>query len=1102
MDCALTGVTLNRALLPALVIPMFLAAAPRPALDLAKMPLAFEPNRGQGDRVSQYLARGAGYTIGLRPGAAAIAVREKSGKSNVLQLRFAGASAASRPVAEQPLPGKVNYFIGSDRKRWQSDIPTFAAVTYPRIYPGVDLVYYGNQGNLEFDFRIQPGADPSAIRMVLSGPQHLHIDSDGDLLIAGMRQHKPVAYQETATGRKGIDCHYVLQSDGQVRIALGDYDHHNALVIDPVLSYSTFMGGSLGDAVAAVAVDSTGNLFMAGFTSSANLTTRGGTQNAYAGTNSALFELQFGDAFVAKLNPAGTALVYSTYLGGGGDDAATALAIDGSGNAYIAGFTQSSNFPTTSGAFQKTYKGVAGNDVNGYYDPGDGFLTKLNAAGNSLVYSTYLGGSLNDIALGVAVDSNGNAIVVGGTESTDFPTTANGLARQFQGNNNGSSPAAGDAFVTVVNPAGSALVFSTFLGGSGAEAGTGVAVDGQNNIYVCGITSSGNFPTTQGAFQTTFQNAGSRDASGNALHHGFVTKLSPQGSLVYSTLLGGESSDKPAGLALDSTGAVYITGATQSTKFPTTTGAAQSTYKGRGAAGSLGDVLFGDAFVTKLNPAGSAVVYSTYLGGSADDTGVGIAVDASGNAYVAGSTLSSNFPVTPDAIQASFAGFGGQGMAANPNQGFDSERIRNSGDAFFAKLSSTGALTFSTYFGGSQDDAAFSVAVDAAGNAYIGGDTLSTNLKTSSGALQSSYGGTGTQGPRGDGFVAKISFGGTLPGAAAKVTVLSGFSGTGAAGATLATPFTVQVVDAQGTPVPGVSVSFSATSATVNPATATTDAHGKASTTVTLGTTAGSGSVTATVANVPAASATLTINAAVTAPKVTAIVNDGGFGADVAPGALVAIFTDQPPTQSIFTSPLPWPLTLGGYRVLVNGTPIPIYAVAAVSTGGQIAAELPYETAVGPAQIVVELNGVQSAPLAFTVKTAAPGIFTFNGDRAVVQNVAPDGSVSVNTDTNPVPAGDYIIAYLTGQGPLDHPIGTNQAATADPISRVTLPYSALLGTTPIDIAFLGMTPGQVVLAQANIQIPHDTPPGTYTLVIKIGSASSNGPKITVTAPRQ
>jgi uncharacterized protein (TIGR03437 family) len=1065
--------------------------------DYSRLPLAFEPLPG----ATQYIARGAGFSVAVRPDGASIRIGKGSGKTT--NIRFAGAAAQASANPSDRLPGTVNYFSGSDPHRWRTNVPTYGKVDFAGVYPGVDVTYYGTGSQLEYDFRVQPGSDPSSIHLVFDGPGRPAISSEGDLVVGDVRQHRPAAYQLSVTGRVPVDCRYVIRTRGEVSLALGAYDRRRPVVIDPLLSYSSFLGGSVNDGVTSVKLDAAGNIYMAGFTSSANFPVHSAVQSSYAGVNSPLMQGQFGDAFVAKMSPTGKSLIYATYLGGAGDDFATGLAIDSTGNAYVTGNTQSSNFPTSAGTLQKAYKGIAASDINGFYNPGDGFVAKLDPSGSKLVYSTYLGGSLNDLALGIAVDTAGNAVVVGATNSTDFPTTAGSLYPQFRGNNNFGPFVAGDGFISILNAAGTALNYSTFFGGSGSDGISSVAMDAQNNIYVTGLTLSSDFPVTTGAAQILFHgkpvtNNGFTSTPGDA----FVSKLSSKGTLVYSTYLGGAKTDAAAAIAVDAAGAAYVTGATLSADFPATSGAPQSSYKGSGAVGTIGDAYGGDAFVTKLSPDGTAFLYSTYLGGAGDEAGLGIAVDAAGNAFVTGFTLSSDFPKTSNAVQGSNAGFGGQGLAPNPSQGFDTERVRNTGDAFLTELSSSGALVYSSFFGGSKDDAGLAIALDASGNPYIAGNTMSASLPGSSAGAQAAFGGSGQQWPRGDGFLAKFDFGGKVAPAPAHLDVVSGFVGTGAPLAALSTPFVVDVTDATGVALPNVAVSFSATGATVNPSSAMTDAQGHASTVVTLGATAGSGSVTATVTGLPPVTASLAIGATATGPVVKGVVNGASFQPSISPGSWITVYIDQtvPAAATAYQAPLP--VTLAGFRILVNGTAIPLYAVAPLSPSGtQLNAQLPYETVVGTAQLAVELGGQQSAAFPITVQTVAPGIFLFGDNRAVVQNVAPDGSLTVNTADNPVPAGDYIIAYLTGQGPLDNPVATGGLASGSPLSKATLTYSATLNGSPTPVAFLGMTPGQIALAQANVQIPRDTQPGPYTLVIQIGSASSNAPTITVTNPR-
>jgi len=498
------------------------------------------------------------------------------------------------------------------------------------------------------------------------------------------------------------------------------YDRTHPLVIDPVLSYSTYLGGSGNDFASGIAVDAAGNAYVTGSTDSTNFPT---TAGAFAGVTGS------SDAFVTKLDPSGSTLVYSTYLGGSGDDVARGIAVDASGNAYVTGQTSSPDLPTAN-AFQPVF--VGGPADLGPAGPYDGFVTKLDSTGSTLLYSTYLGGNDADVSFAVAVDASGNAYVAGWTRSSDFPTTPGAFAVSRTG--------ADDAFVAKLDPTGSALVYSTFLGGSNniktanpLDTGRAIAVDGSGSAYVTGYTYSSDFPTTAGAFQTIF-------GSGAFGHVAFVTKLDPAGSaLVYSTFLGGTSGiDEGLGLAIDAGGNAYVTGVTLSSDFPTTPGAFQSVSGGAR-----------DAFVTKLNPAGSLLVYSTYLGGGKHDLASAIAVDAAGNAFVAGTTgpledgcnssfpCTDDFPTTAGAVQPVYGG------------GFR--------DAFLATLDSSGsALIFSTYLGGSGNDSGIGIALDSGANAYIAGATASSNFPTTAGAFQPIFAGGDNRPNPGDSFDAFV----------------------------------------------------------------------------------------------------------------------------------------------------------------------------------------------------------------------------------------------------------------------------------------------------------------------------------------------------------
>jgi hypothetical protein len=696
--------------------------------------LYFEPNRGQTDPQVKFLSRGSGYTLFLTRGAEAVLVlRKPTPKRDPLQppaLAWAGVAPQSEPASPtavvriklvgrnarprvdglDELLGKANYFIGNDPKKWRTNVPMYSTVRYREVYPGVDLVYYGNQRQLEHDFIVAPGADPRSIRFNLVGVEKLSLDSQGYLSLGvrggEVRFEKPRMYQEVDGVRREVSGGYVLKGTHEVSFQVTAYDAGRPLVIDPVLFYSTYLGGSGNDQGFGIAVDSSGNAYVTGSTGSTNFpTTAGAFQTTYGGGSE--------DAFITKLNPTGSGLVYSTYLGAGGgfgNDEAHGIAVDSADNAYVTGSTNSTNFPTTPGAFQPTvpFKNCSAVGCTTV------FVTKINPAGSALVYSTYLGGSGEDGGAAIAVDAAGNAYVAGGTQSSNFPTTP-GVFQPTPGGVSGSSSGVGDVFVTKLNTTGSGLVYSTYLGGSLGEGPGGIAVDASGNTYVAGGTQSSNFPTTPGAFQTTH---------GGGLDTAFVTKINPTGTgLVYSTFLGGNGSDGAAGPVLDAAGNAYVTGNTSSTNFPTTPGAFQATYGGG----------VGDAFVTKLNPLGSGLIYSTYLGGSGQDAGAGIALDSSGNAYVAGYTNSANFP-TVNAVQGAIGG----GL-----------------DAFVTVVNPTGlALVYSTYLGGSGYDQGSGIALDSLPNpnAYVTGFTGSLNFPTTTGALQTTFGGGSF-----DAFVTKIT---------------------------------------------------------------------------------------------------------------------------------------------------------------------------------------------------------------------------------------------------------------------------------------------------------------------------------------------------------
>jgi hypothetical protein len=686
----------------------------------ARLPLTFELNEGQVDNRVRYLCRGAGYTLLLTPSGADLLVAEP--RRQVTQspmtmsfpprvllapgLTVAGSSLTVRRqrqlvgeasvrlqfVSTNPHPqilglarqvGKVNYFIGDNPRRWHTDIPTYGEVLYRDLYPGIDLAFYGKRGQPEYDWVVKPGANPSAIKLRVegsrSGAQGLRIDRQGNLVVREgsgiIRQTRPVIYQTVSGARQVISARYVIQRRNDVHIALGRYDHTRTLTIDPGLRYSTFLTGGVGGQGNAIVADAAGDAYITGYTYN-KFPTVNAVQSAYGGGDY--------DVFVVKLNAAGSERIYSTYVGGSDNDEGTGIALDSSGNAYVAGDTSSNNFPTV-----HPLQAAQGGKTNA-------FVAKLNAAGNGLEYSTYLGGKGDDEAGGVAADSAGNAYVAGTTTSADFPT-AHALQPSYGGGKCSYGPCT-DGFVAKLSPAGTALVYSTYLGGSSSDGANGIAVDSLGNAYITGSTTSSDFPTAA-PFQSTYR-AGTcnQPIPNQPCSDAFVTKLDPAGTqLVYSTYLGGVGETGASGIAVDATDHAYVTGGTASKDFPIVN-AVQPTFGGH---------AYGDAFVSKFNLSGSALEYSTYLGGKDFDSADSVAVDRAGSAYVTGFTFSDNFPVR-NAVQPA----------------------RNSAeDAFVTKLSPAGnTLAYSTYLGGFQHDTGHGIAVDAAGNAYVTGETDSSDF--------------------------------------------------------------------------------------------------------------------------------------------------------------------------------------------------------------------------------------------------------------------------------------------------------------------------------------------------------------------------------------
>lgn len=700
------------------------AARARVQANYAALPLAFEQNQGQTDSQVKYMARGDGYTLFLTPKEAVFSLRSQSnaGKSStehtspgakncatmqeataVVRMKLAGANLPASVSASDPLPGKSNYFIGNDPAKWRTDVPHYARVSYRDVYPGVDLAFHGAQRQTEFDFLVAPGADPTPIAFNFTGARGIKTNGSGDLVIASaagnILLHKPVAYQEANGTRQPVDAQFIPGADNQVRIALGNYDLTRELVIDPAVNvaYSTYLGGSNNDSGYGITFDSSGDAYVTGETSSTNFPTTSGVFQGSLPNGST------GNAFVTKISADGSTLVYSTYVGGKGEDAGNSIALDASGDAFVTGGTSSTDFPVTSGVFQSTCKSCTGTLVD------NAFVFELNPTGSALTYSTYIGGTGSDEGLGIALakDSSGDVVIAGKTSSQDFPTM-----NPLQGYLSGSTTS---GFVTKLNSSGAALVYSTYLGGGDGDSAQGIALDSLDNAYVTGQTFNSSFTTTAGAFQTKCGSC----SNGNS--NAYVAVINPAGSaFVYSSFLGGSGVDAGSSIAVDSSGNAYVTGSTTSSNFPTTPGAFQTT---------LGGTF--NAFITKVNPSGSALVYSTYVGGSGRDSAAGIAIDGGNDAYITGQTTSSNFPVV-GATQSTL----GAGAVSN---------------AFVTEINVSGSqLLFSTYLGGSGEDdagALGAIAVDGPGaTIYVTGNTTPTppatnNFPVTPGAFQTTPGG-------------------------------------------------------------------------------------------------------------------------------------------------------------------------------------------------------------------------------------------------------------------------------------------------------------------------------------------------------------------------
>ena len=669
---------------------------------LARLPLRFEANRGQWDPAVRYAARADGYALLLTAGGPVVAFPG----SRRVDIRLLNSNRAAPIEALDPLPSHTDYFLGS-RDRWHTDVPNYSRVRYSAVYPGIDVVYYGNPSRLEYDFVLQPGADPDAIRLKFQGAGQLRVTAEGDLAFesAGtpIVQEKPVIYQQDGRSgaRRQVQGRYVLMARNVAGIRLEHYDRTLPLVIDPVLVYATYMGGSGSDQITAAQLDSQGHLYLAGSTATNDLAA---TSNAYQSANKALI-----DIFVAVLDATpgkGFPILYFSYVGGTGNDIPLAMTLDSSHNIYLAGTTDSTDFPTAGSAVQTA---AGGSRIV------SGFVMELNPAlssgTSSLVYSTYLGGTTgNQSANGIALDSSGNIYVIGSTKSTDFPVTSTAYQSTLAGLQ--------DAFLCKINPASSTMAYSTYLGGELNDDGRGIAIAPNGQVYFAANTNSSQFPLAGASYRNTL--TGNYD-----IIIGVMDPTKPgSGSLLYSTYFGGSDNDLVRKMALDASGNLLLTGYTLSDDFPVTKDALQLAYGGNS-----------DAFVLMVNPANPAfLLYSSYLGGADGEVGFDIAADSAGSLYLTGYTISPDFPTTVNAPQPVW----GKGI-----------------DIFVTKLKrgvgGLAGLQWSTYYGSGRANSGLALVVGSDGTVYVAG-YAGSGFPTTSGATQGAF-----DGGYSDGFILVMS---------------------------------------------------------------------------------------------------------------------------------------------------------------------------------------------------------------------------------------------------------------------------------------------------------------------------------------------------------
>lgn len=1015
-------------LIPLIALGLFGETAPRTTRFVGLAPV-FEENGGQADPGILFLARDSRGTLAVTKTGARVSLvkreRDKQPMAAEVELQFPGADW-SRVTGEAALPSYTNLLIGDKPEKWTKKAAHFGAVRIAGVYPGVDLVFHARRGVVEFDFEVAPGADASRARFRFPGRTPA-LQADGSLRVSteagDLVLPKPVAFQD----QERIVAGRFVMRGGEARFALGAYDRGKKLTIDPAISYMTFFGGTGADSAGGLAVDAAGNIYLGGATSSTNFTvTRGTVQGTLAAPL---------DGFVSKFNSAGV-LQYSTLLGGNGTDVINDIAVDSQGSVYFCGATASTNFPLA-GAIQPNNRGGSSGQ--------DAMFGKLNPTGTSLVYSTYYGGNFTDRANACTIDTEGNLYVTGYTISDAFPFTPGA----FQTSNR--SPIAGNGFVTKIAPLGDRAVFSTFIGGGIDDSLSDIAIDRNRNIYVVGQSFSTNYPTV-GAFQAT--NRGSYDA--------VLTKLNAAGTaLTFSTFLGAAQDDTAFCVEVDGSDNVYIAGRTFSSAFPTSSGALKKDLEGPS-----------EMFLAKFDSSGSTLMASTLFGGNRDEEPYRVALDRSGSFYVTGWTSSPGIrPV--DAVQTTLGG---------------------ARDAFVLKMNSgLDAVQMFTFLGGPADELGLSMALDSAGRILVTGTTGSTSLETTTNAAQRVSGGLT------DAFLAIIDSSTAANPFTVSTTRLT-FTGTAGAAiprqqftirATAGVPeWTIDATTVTGGAWLTATPRTGSGNATIDVAVNTTSlAAGNYEGSLAVNNTRlGTRTIVAVALTVGSAGGTVPDNGVVSAATFT--------GGPVAPGLLVTIFGSgigpATLTTAQVTSAGALATTLADTRVLFDGVAAPLVYVSAT----QLSAIVPYGVAgKTTTSLQVEYRGVRTNSVPLRVTETAPGLFTANssgkGPGAIL-----NADNSVNTASNAAPVGGIVILYGTGEGVTDPGSQDGLLATAV-YPKPRQPVTVRIGGKDAEVLYAGAAPGLVAgVFQINVRIPEGVAPGPQPVVVQIGTASSS-PDVTV-----